>query len=848
MTLPELTRDEAQDRARQVQVQRQSVVLDLTTGPDTFTTSARIEFSADDGGSTFVDFLGDSVGAVELNGEPVDAGTAYDGARVHLTGLRAQNVVRIDAVGRYMHTGEGVHRFVDPVDEQVYLYTQFEVADARRAFPVFDQPDLKTRFEFTITADASWEVVSGQPVAGPPTAAAQGARTWTFLPTEPVSSYITAFCAGPYAVVHDVAPARRGAVPLAIYCRQSLRRHLDADNLFDLVRRGVTFFEDLFDRDYPFAKYDQLFAPEYNAGAMENAGLVTIAEVYVFHSAVPESLVERRALTVLHELAHMWFGDLVTMRWWDDLWLNESFAEWASTTCQAEATRWESAWTTFSLSEKSAAYAADQLSSTHPIAADARNWSDVENNFDMITYAKGASVLKQLVAYVGREPFAQGLQAYFARYAWGNTDLRHLFDELEATSGRDLGAWSQTWLQTAGVNTLRPALEVADGRLTSLAVEQTAARTHPTLRPHRMGIGCYDLRDGRFERTSYVEVDVDGPRTEVPELAGAVRPTLLLLNDDDLAYAKIRLDEASLAAVLDHPGALTASLPRALVTAALWDMTRESETAATDFFGYQFGTLAIEQDSTAIKVALERLTVGMRYYVVPAKRAALRARFAQDLAELMDAASPGSDAQLQYARAYARMSTAEGDVARVRGLLDGSRPLRGLAVDVDMRWALLSALAPSGAVDDADVDRALADDRTAEGAERAAGVRAAYPTPEAKAAAWQRVFEDDSVPNATVAAMAAGFRTVHDPELLRPFVDRFHAQVRELWERRTYAIGSVIAAGMYPMAVADESLLAATSQWLEREQDAPDALRRLMGEHRDGVERALAAQARDAQD
>ena len=471
-----LTREEAATRAALVTVDRQDVDLDVTTGPETFSTRSTIRFScAQPGAETFVDFVGGTVQAITLNGVDLDPAEHYADSRVRLPGLAADNVAVITATGRYTNTGEGLHRFVDPVDDEVYLYSQFEVPDSRRMYPVFEQPDLKARFTFTVTAPAHWQVVSNSPTPEPEPAA-EGTATWRFAPTGPISSYITALVAGPYDVVRDTATSRRGEVPLGIFCRRSLTPYLDADNLFDLTKRGFAFFEEEFDCAYPFEKYDQLFAPEYNMGAMENAGCVTINEMYVFRSKVTEALVERRALTVLHELAHMWFGNLVTMRWWNDLWLNESFAEWASTTCQSEATHWTDAWTTFGTHEKDWAYRQDQLSSTHPIVAEIRDLQDVEVNFDGITYAKGASVLKQLVAYVGREPFRDGLRAYFAKHAWGNTTLDDLLSELEATSGRDLRTWSKMWLETAGVSTLRPVIEVDDrGRIASAAIEQTCA-------------------------------------------------------------------------------------------------------------------------------------------------------------------------------------------------------------------------------------------------------------------------------------------------------------------------------------------------------------------------------------
>ncbi len=843
----ELTRDEAVIRSELVAVRNHAVTLDLTTGPHTFATTSRIEFSAAEGASTFVDFLGEAVLSIDLNGVALDPADHFDGSRVSLPDLAVNNVVLIAAVGRYMNTGEGVHRFVDPADGETYLYTQFEVADSRRAFPVFEQPDLKAAFEFTITAPAQWQVLSNEPTPEPSVHDADtGSATWTFSPTPPISSYLAAFAAAPYEVVRDEVSTRAGVIPLAVLCRRSLREHLDADNIFDITKRGFAFLEDMFDREFPFTKYDQLFAPEYNMGAMENVGLVTIAEMYVFRSAVPQSLVERRALTVLHELAHMWFGDLVTMRWWDDLWLNESFAEWASTTAQAEATRWDTAWTTFSLAEKTSAYIADQLSSTHPIASDARNWSDVENNFDHITYAKGASVLKQLVAYVGREPFVAGLRAYFARHAWGNTTLADLLRELETTSGRDLSVWSQLWLQTAGVGTMRPTLDIQDGVITSATIRQSAPADHPTLRPHRMGVGCYELREGVLRRTSYVELDVDGPTTAVAELVGVARPDLVLLNDDDLAYTKIRLDDVSLATVLTRPVALQESLPRALVTAALWDMTRDAEMSAADFIDFMLTVLTIEVDSTAIKVALEQIGVGLTMYLAPERRDAVQARVADGFRDLMGRAAPGSDAQLQYTRAFAKVAVEPADVARISALLDGSDPLEGLAIDTDMRWVLLTALSSNGEVDAQRIEQEVRRDATATGAERAAGALAARPTPQAKLEAWASAFDGDTLANQTLVAVATGFTQVHDRELLAPFVERFHDGVLAMWQSRTFAVASGLATRMYPLALADRELSDATTIWLRDNTDAPDGLRRIMAGHRDKVDRALRAQGNDS--
>ncbi|WP_345206380.1 aminopeptidase N [Fodinibacter luteus] len=845
-----LTREEAAARAALVTVDSHDVELDVTTGPETFSTRSTIRFWCSDPASeTFLDFVGDGVQGISVNGTELDPAEHYADSRVRLTGLAAENVVVVTATGRYTNTGEGLHRFVDPVDDEVYLYSQFEVPDSRRMYPVFEQPDLKASFTFTVTAPAHWQVVSNSPTPDPEPAG-DGTATWRFAPTPRISSYITALVAGPYDVVRDTLTSRRGEVPLGIFCRRSLTPYLDADNLFDLTKRGFAFFEEEFDCAYPFEKYDQVFTPEYNMGAMENAGCVTLNEMYVFRSKVTEALVERRALTVLHELAHMWFGNLVTMRWWNDLWLNESFAEWASTTCQAEATRWADAWTTFGTHEKDWAYRQDQLSSTHPIVAEIRDLQDVEVNFDGITYAKGASVLKQLVAHVGREPFRDGLRAYFAKHAWGNTTLDDLLVELEATSGRDLRTWSELWLETAGVSTLRPLVEVDDrGRVCAAVIEQTCAPGFETLRPHTLAIGTYAVRDGALHRTARLELDVDGARTEVPELVGRDQPDLLLVNDEDLAYAKIRLDERSLATALAHPRGFTSSLPRSLVLASLWDMTRDAEMGARRFVDVVLETLPGESDSTLLRTLIAQLQTAVLSYTAPEHREATRAATRDRLWEVARAAQPGSDAQLQLVAAAAALTTAGDDPASARALLDGTEVLEGLAVDFEMRWTLLTALAAAGAADADEIDAERAREDTATGRERAARARAARPIPEAKEEAWAAAVEGTGLPNAVVDALAAGFARPGTPaELLRPFVERYHAMLDSVEGRGSHAIVESVVMGFYPRPLADRALHDATQAWLDARADAPPALRRLVVENRDPVARALAAQERDARD
>ena len=856
-----LTRLEARDRAALVSVVSYDVALDLAAGPDTFSSTTAVRFTAPAGSSTFIDLISPRIDSIVLNGREIDPNSVFADSRITLGNLAAENSLVVVADCAYMTTGEGLHRFVDPVDNEVYLYSQFEVADSRRVFTVFEQPDLKATFRFTVTAPEHWTVVSNSPtptptpVTGRLTDSGRGVATWAFEPTQVLSSYVTAIVAGPYHQERGALTSRDGrTIPLGVFCRRSLAPYLDAENVLDITKAGFGFYEDLFDCAYPFPKYDQLFVPEFNAGAMENAGAVTIVESYVFRSKVPDATVERRAITILHELAHMWFGDLVTMRWWDDLWLNESFAEYVSTLAAAEATKWTSAWTTFSSMEKSWAYRQDQLPSTHPIVADIRDLEDVKVNFDGITYAKGASVLKQLVAWVGHDEFFAGVRAYFRRHAFGNTELRDLLAELETTSGRDLAGWSAQWLEEAGVTLLRAEVEAdAHGQITSFAITQEVPAEHPVHRPHRLAVGGYDLVTGadgitRLERTSRVEIDIDGPRTAVPDFLDRPRPDLILVNDDDLAYAKVRLDADSLATAAAHLHAFGDSLPRTLVWAASWDMTRDAELPGRDFVDLVLTNIGHETDSSVVVVLLRQLTTTLDLYVAPEHREATEIAAADRLLELARTAPAGGDSQLQFVKAFAARARTGEQLDVVAALLDGTEHLTGLVIDTDLRWELLGSVVALGRAAEEEITAQLAADATATGQRAAAAARASMPTADAKATAWHALIESDELPNAVQSATISGFTRTVDRSLLVPYLEPYFAALTGIWTSRTSEMAQSIVVGLYPTLALNETgvdLLARTDAWLDEHGDEIPALRRLVVEARDAVRRALAAQQRD---
>ncbi|MFF8933941.1 aminopeptidase N [Streptomyces paradoxus] len=850
-----LTREEAQQRAQLLAVESYGIELDLSGAQEGGTyrsvTTVRFDVTAENGAESFIDLVAPAVHEVTLNGDSLDPAEVFADSRIKLPGLlHGRNILRVVADCAYTNTGEGLHRFVDPVDDQAYLYTQFEVPDARRVFASFEQPDLKATFQFTVKAPEGWTVISNSPTPEPQD------NVWEFEPTPRISSYITALIVGPYHSVHSVYEKDGQSVPLGIYCRPSLAEYLDSDAIFEVTRQGFEWFQEKFDYAYPFKKYDQLFVPEFNAGAMENAGAVTIRDQYVFRSKVTDAAYEVRAETILHELAHMWFGDLVTMEWWNDLWLNESFATYTSIACQAAhpESRWPHSWTTFANSMKTWAYRQDQLPSTHPIMAEINDLDDVLVNFDGITYAKGASVLKQLVAYVGEEEFFRGVQAYFKAHAYGNTRLSDLLGALETTSGRDLKAWSKAWLETAGINVLRPEIETdGDGVVTSFSIRQEApalpagAKGEPTLRPHRIAVGLYELDDdsGKLVRDERIELDVDGELTAVPQLVGRRRPAVILLNDDDLSYAKVRLDEQSLAFVTEHLGDFESSLPRALCWASAWDMTRDAQLAARDYLSLVLSGIGKESDIGVVQSLQRQVKLAIDLYADPAAREALLARWTDATLAHLRAAAPGSDHQLAWARAFAATARTPEQLDVLDALLDGSQTVEGLVVDTELRWAFVQRLAAVGRFDEAEIAGEYERDRTAAGERHAATARAARPTEEAKAEAWASVVDSDKLPNAVQEAVIGGFVQTDQREVLAPYADRYFEVVKDIWESRSHEMAQQIAVGLYPTIQVSQETLDKTDAWLASAEPNA-ALRRLVSESRAGVERALRAQRADA--
>ncbi len=844
-----ITRAEAAERSALLHSHSYEVLLDLTQPGDTFVSTTTATFDCrTPGESSWIDLIAPSVRSVVLNGVELPVSEVVSGARIALPELQASNTVVITADCAYMNTGEGLHRFVDPVDDETYLYTQFESADARRMYACFEQPDLKATFQLSVIAPKHWKVISNA-VTPAPVELGEAKARWDFPTSLRMSTYITALVAGPYYEVRDSYTGAFGTYPLGVFCRTSLAEFLDPEDIFLITKQGFEFFEQQFGVAYPFVKYDQLFVPEFNAGAMENAGCVTFLEDLVFRSRVTDSAYEQRANTILHELAHMWFGDLVTMTWWDDLWLNESFAEWAAHYANVHATRFTDAWTSFSNQRKAWAYRQDQLPSTHPIAADMTDLDAVRVNFDGITYAKGASALRQLVAWVGEPEFLAGIHEYFTKHAWGNTQLDDLLVELEKSSGRDLSGWTQEWLRTSGVNLMRPLVEVdADGAYTSVVIEQEPPSSPegiaPTLRSHRMAVGLYDVVDGALTRRDRLELDVVGARTEVSALVGVKQPDLLLLNDDDLTFTKFRLDERSWKTAVAHLGDVDSSLARALIWGAAWDMTRDAEVSTGDFLDLVISGIERESDVGVVQGVLRQLKAAIDQFAAPQNRAAYVQRIAAALLGFAERAEPGSDHQLAFTRSFISSAGTAEEWAILQGLLDGSLVWPGLAVDTDLRWSLIQRLVTVGVFGDAEIDAELLRDDTATGRRQAAVARAARPTAEAKAQAWADIVDRTDLPNAILEATIGGFMHPDQIELLTPYREKYFSILGGLWKSRTNETATNVTVGLYPFLLVDDTTITMTDAAISG--DLGTTPKRLLAEGRDGVERAARARARDA--
>ena len=835
---------EAAERSTIVKTESYRIDLDLTTGAENFRVKTTVKFAGlKPGATTYIDCVGSKVISAKLNG--VDFDPKFDGETIYLPAIAAENILEIEHDGVYSNSGEGLHRFVDPADNEVYLYTQFETGDARRMYACFDQPDQKATFTISTITPKHWEVISNYGIES--TKDVDIDRKFIqFAQSQVISTYVTAIVAGAYMSVHDEYKGEK-TIPLGIYARKSFFKYVDAENIFEVTKQGFAYFEKTFGLAYPFGKYDQIAVAEYNWGAMENVGCVTFHEdVLIFRSKVTERNYVSRATTIHHEMAHMWFGDLVTMKWWEDLWLNESFAEWASYQSVSESTKYTEAWTEFNSLRKNWAYRVDQLTTTHPIATEMEDLDAVRTNFDGISYAKGASVLQQLVAHVGRDNFIKGLRLYFAKHAYGNTTLKDLIDQLEAASGRDLTPWVSTWLRTAGVNTLRPVIAVDGDSYKSISIKQEAPSMpvgSKELRPHRLHVGLFDIQGEKLSRRTSVELDIAGALTEVTALAGQKVADLVLINDKDQTYAKLRFDDRSIATMKSHLGKLDDSLARGLIWASLWDSCRDGELSTSDYITIALNALKTESDISIVSATYLQFETAIWAYANPSHRDALRTQIADATAASLASAAPGSDHQMQFARAFANNAITPAHFAKLKEILNGSE--NGLVIDAEIRWYIFICGVKRGVFGPAEIAAESAKDNTAHGKQYTAYAHAAIPTKEAKAAAFTSV-TTDNLSNTIHSYMCRGFNENIHHELLAGFVDQYFDAILKVWETKGFEIAETTATLLFPSWVISDETVKKAQHWLDvTGKDASNALRRAVTEGRDAMSRALKARLAD---
>ncbi|CAN5748947.1 aminopeptidase N [soil metagenome] len=834
-----LTQAEATERAERVSDVVYDVVLDLVSGQPTYRGTLNLSFKARGDQPLFLDFRGRTIERLEVNGTPVEPD--FTGFRLTLPGglITDEMTVSADYVNHYDTTGDGFHRFVDPEDGEEYVYTNFEPYEAHRLFPCFDQPDIKARYTFTVTAPESWQVIANSPLTESHPAP-DGRTTHEFQQTELFSTYLVALVGGPYV-------ARRiehKGLKLGLFARRSMERYLDehAQEIFEVTTQGLDFYDEMFERAYPFAKYDQLFVPEYNSGAMENVGCVTYNESYLFRDPSTENQRLDRAETFLHELAHMWFGNLVTMRWWDDLWLNESFATYISYLALTEATRYRQAWKVFNYDIKRWAYHADQLPTTHPIAGAADDTEIAFLNFDGITYGKGASVLKQLVKYVGRDAFRDGMRLYFRRHEWSNATLSDFLACLEISSGASLAEWARVWLRTASVNTLAATWQVSDGAIEAMAIEQSAPPEHDTLRPHALEVALGHEEDGRLEVESW-PAWIEGQRTELPEAAGRAAPDLVFPNHGDHAFAKIALDPTSLEFVRHRLDRVEDPLLRELLWMSLWEMVRDRQLRSTEYLDIGRARLGAEPDLDILDMALERAGLVIGRFVPEAQREAeAHAWFETALANL--ASAEAGDRRILWARSSISVAASTADVERLVRVTDAREDVGGFEFDQEMRWAVAVkavAFGLAGAEDWLAFEAAR--DRSDRGRRAMLKAEAARPTAEAKSETWERIHGPGYGSFHLTRAAMQGFFWPQQADLLEPYVDRFFDKVRDIFATRDHPFARWYLLSLFPAYRADPQVLDRSRRMLSSLDGSLPTLSRQLAEAADDLDRQIKVRA-----
>ena len=840
-----LTQSEARSRASLIRDCSYLLELDCVGDPDSYRFRVVIEFRAQPGSSTFLDAQVDRIEELLWQGKPLGL-EALGGQRIHLSDLAPHNVLEVRGRSAYQRAGLGLHLAVDQADGERYLYSDFEPAEAHRVFPCFDQPDIKAPITLRMRVPQDWTVISAEPGVAGKAADAEGARWWDFPPTPPLSPYVLGIAAGR---LHAVRKQHHG-IDLALYSPLSLGQDLEkaAPEVFEITGQGLDFYRELYRMPYPFSKYDQVFCLEKVNGAMESPGCVTITDRMIYRGRPSARESSLRAEVILHEMAHMWFGDLVTLRWWDDLWLNESFATFMAAVAQDRATGFTDAWTYWATAFKQVAVEEDQHTTSHPVVTAVPDVEAVHLNFDRITYQKGAAVLRQLAAWVGEEAFFDAIHAHLERHRFGNAEFKDLLEALEETSGRDVFAWSRSWLETVGINTLR--IEIGGGAervgetITSATVNQTASSAQPTLRSHRIGVGLYDWLEGRLGRRRGFEVDVAGPTTPVPELLGEGRPPLLLPNDGALSYAKVRLDPVSLATVEDHLGSVQDPLARAVVWDCMWDMVRDAELPASRYVRMVARHLTSETDGSLVPTVLGGARSALSRYAASGVGDRLEAELADACSLALSHSEAGSPEQLTWLRAFIAAAVTDTQLRHCQEMLDGRRVLDGVALDLELRWRLVTALAARGRMDQDAVQRMRRADPTSTGVVRGLAAQGAMPSATAKEEVFSYLFTDDSATVEAAIWIGRAFSGIRRDDLLLPFIPRFFTALDASRAHRGPDFARDLAYWFLPALPPSPELVAALHGQLGR-SDLPADLRRIFQDGLEEAERAVRARAVD---
>jgi aminopeptidase N len=791
MRAPEITRAASAERARLLRVDSYDVALDFTRGPEIFGSVSRIRFDcAEPGAATHVDLVARAVHEITLNGVRLDA--PYVDGRIALPALTGRNELTVVADCAYTASGTGMHRG----DEGgTFIYGKLAQAYARTAYACFDQPDLKAEFTFTVKAPPEWAVLSNQPLYSSERCDADS-RTFRFLRTPRLPSFTTTVVAGNYHVERESYKE----IPLELACRPELAADLDARALFDLTGKGLDFYASWLGAPYPYAKYGQVFVPELSCLASEDAGCVLISEQLLFRSGTNAAMDELRTNVVLHEMAHMWFGDLVTQEWWDDLWLSESFAEFCGSFAGQQLGLSPQAWSVFSVREKIPAFAQDQLPSAHPVASGAATVSEAIANFDGISYAKGASVLRQLAAYVGEENFTAGLRDYIARHAYGNATLADLIAAMAASSGKDAKAWSRAWLETSGPSRLR--CEPGD-----FTIVQEGA----VLRPHHVAIGLYELVDGKLARTRRLEVDVAGERTPVPELAGTPRPDLILLNDDDSGYVIVRFDPRSLDTVLSSVGELPDPAARAVCWNSVIDMVWQAELPVSAFAAMLADGMRSEPSDSMLHALHGQAE---QILTRPAGFEEGKGLLAEAAVQALRSAD---DRQRIWAELLSWTASTADQLDLIPVLMDS------LPLGSELRWSLLQRLAVAGRADEASIDAELAGNPSDASRRSAAACRAALPDARHKEAAWRLLTEGSPGPE-TVSAVARGMMQPEHAGLLAPYAERYLAEIPQIFATSSGHMRVRLANVLFPYPAVSPGFVFRIHEFLASPHD-PDLVR-----------------------